>query len=167
MNDSALRRRLVRPAVDCEPPPQTLPAPARRPRRPCRPVAPPATAPPPSPAGRPDLRAAAAFADAALRRVLEVLDRRRPAPHLRAVLATPLLDALGTRGPAGPAARRPRRPRATAVLRRVRVQAVGPERPSRAVEVVASYVRGPRTHAIACRVERVQTRWQVVALHIG
>jgi len=41
-----------------------------------------------------------------------------------------------------------------------------------AAEVFGSYSRGPRMHAIACRIERVTPgvgpgRWQVVALHIG
>lgn len=162
MNDSAHPRRVLHPAVDYEPPPLVLAAPA--PRRPRRATPPRSAADPTAPSARPDLRAVAAFADTALRRVLEVLDRRRPAPHLQPVLATPLLDALRCRPATGPAARRHR---ASAVLRRVRVQAVGPENPPRAAEVVASYVRGPRTHAIACRVERIEARWQVVALQIG
>jgi hypothetical protein len=37
--------------------------------------------------------------------------------------------------------------------------------------VAAHYTRGPRVHALACRVEQVDcpagTRWQVVALHMG
>ena len=42
----------------------------------------------------PRLRAAAAFADAALRRVLEVIDRRRPLAQLRPLLAAGLVDSL-------------------------------------------------------------------------
>ena len=38
--------------------------------------------------------AAVAFADAALRRVLEVIDRRRPIAQLRPMLTPPLLDMV-------------------------------------------------------------------------
>ena len=108
----------------------------------------------------PSMRRAAVFADAALRRVLEVIDRRRPAAQLRPLLAPSLVDSvlsagqtLGGRGGA-------------AVLRRMRLQAVGD--PATAAEVFGSYSRGDRLHAIACRVEQQpDSRWQVVALHIG
>jgi len=149
----------VSPVVDYEPPafgepPMLPPATAvlRRPRRPAQP----ATQPP-----APDVRAAAAFADAALRRVLEVIDRRRPLAQLRPLLAAGLVDSLlaGPSRHAGGAAR----------LRRVLAQ---PSRPDgTAAEVVANYARGDRVHAIACRIEQVPTatgpRWQVVALHMG
>lgn len=108
------------------------------------------------------MRQAACFADAALRRVLEVLDRRRPIAQLNGLLAAGLVDSVlcanrFTGGHDG-----------TAVLRRVRVQAVGATDPLAAAEVFGSYSRGRRTHAIACRIERVAGgRWQVVALHIG
>jgi hypothetical protein len=43
-----------------------------------------------------------------------------------------------------------------------------PARPARpAAEVFGSYSRGQRMHAIACRIELFDGRWQVVALHIG
>ena len=150
----------VRPVVDYEPPafggPPMLPpvtALRARPRTPAQP----ATQPP-----DPDVRAAAAFADAALRRVLEVIDRRRPLAQLRPLLAAGLVDSL-LAGPSrhadGGAAR----------LRRVLAQ---PSRPDgTAAEVVANYSRGDRVHAIACRIERFPAatgpRWQVVALHMG
>jgi hypothetical protein len=54
-----------------------------------------------------------------------------------------------------------------AVLRRVRLQAVGSPDEFAAAEVFGSYSRGRRMHAIACRMEKVAGRWQVVALHIG
>lgn len=156
----------VTPAVDYEPPVRAVQhtrpvAPARRRRTPPLPSRPAATL-------SPGLRAAATFADAALRRVLEVIDRRRPLTQLRGLLAAHLVDSLlatSSRG-AGVTGAPTRRP-STATLRRVRVQAVGTEDPPRAAEVVASYRRGPRLHAIACRLERADTRWQVVALHIG
>jgi len=157
---SSVRRSTVVPVVDYEPPafggaPVLPPVSALRPR----------AQPPVQPAARPagpDPRAAAAFADAALRRVLEVIDRRRPLTQLRTLLATGLVDSLLTgtgRGPeAGPAR-----------LRRVIAQISGPD--GMAAEVVGHYSRGERVHAIACRIERVPcatgTHWQVVALHLG
>lgn len=111
------------------------------------------------------MRQAAIFADAALRRVLEVIDRRRPAAQLRPLLAASLVDAVLAVNPA--VASRA----GAAVLRRVRLQAVGRDDPLIAAEVFGSYSRGHRIHAIACRIEQVPashgTRWQVVALHIG
>ncbi|MDQ1322380.1 MAG: hypothetical protein QG655_3627 [Actinomycetota bacterium] len=103
--------------------------------------------------------AAATFADAALRRVLEVIDRRRPQAQIRPLLATGLADSLPT-GAAGDGAAR---------LRRVVAQITDPR--GSAAEVAASYSRGARVGAIACRVELLGTptdpRWQLVALHIG
>ena len=115
-----------------------------------------------APTAGPDTKAAATFADAALRRVLEVLDRRRPLAQLRPLLAAGLVDSLLT-GPPGNAEV------GAARLRRVLAQ---PSRPDgTAAEVAANYTRGDRVHAIACRVEQVPTptgpRWQVVALHMG
>ncbi|NBP86892.1 MAG: hypothetical protein EBU54_17595, partial [Mycobacteriaceae bacterium] len=53
-------------------------------------------------------------------------------------------------------------------LRRVSAQPVGD---GTGAEVAASFTRGERVHAIACRVEQVPTatgpRWQMVALHLG
>jgi len=110
----------------------------------------------------PDTRAAAAFADAALRRVLEVIDRRRPLAQLRPLLAAGLVDSLFTG-----AARRTED--GAARLRRVLTQPCRPD--GTAAEVAANYSRGDRVHAIACRIEQFPTptglRWQVVALHMG
>ncbi len=108
------------------------------------------------------MRQAASFADAALRRVLEVLDRRRPVAQLHGLLAAGLVDSVlcANRFTAGHGG--------AAVLRRLRLQAVGAPNRVTAVEVFGSYSRGRRIHAIACRIERVAGgRWQVVALHIG
>ncbi|GAY19021.1 Rv3235 family protein [Mycobacterium sp. shizuoka-1] len=150
----------VVPVVDYEPPvlrtaPERVhlvrPPTGTAPRRPALPPA--ETAP---------LRAAAGFADAALRRVLEVIDRRRSLAQLRPLMAAGLVDSLL------PAVAR-HDGRDAARLRRLRVQPVGTD--GSAAEVAAIYSRGPRSHAIACRVEQVATaagnRWQVVALHIG
>jgi hypothetical protein len=107
------------------------------------------------------VRQAALFADAALRRVLEVIDRRRPVAQLQGLLAAGLVDSVLS---ANRAAGRD----GAAVLRRLRLQALGPvDRPA-AAEVFGTYSRGRRIRAIACRVEPVGTnRWQLVALHIG
>lgn len=153
-------RTAVRPVADYEPPafgaPPALPPVITLARRPSV----------PSPIGarhnEPDHRAAAAFADAALRRVLEVIDRRRPLSQLRTLLAPGLVDSLlagaDRRADAGPAR-----------LRRVAAQMSRPD--GTAAEVVAHYTRGMRVHAIACRIEQVPSvtgvRWQVVALHLG
>lgn len=117
--------------------------------------------PPPEPSVR--LRAAATFADAALRGVLEVIDRRRLPAQLRPMLATELIDAVIAFARSMPGRR------SGAVLRRVRLQAADAD--ERAFEVSASYTRGTRMHAMACRVERTGTAhgdtWLVVALHVG
>jgi Family of unknown function (DUF6459) len=108
------------------------------------------------------LRQAACFADAALRRVLEVIDRRRPVAQLHGLLAAGLVDSVlcANRFTAGHDE--------AAVMRRLRLQAAGAADRVAAAEVFGSYSRGRRIHAIACRIERVEDgRWQVVALHIG
>ncbi len=164
----------VMPVVDYEPPAHDVPRAAARSlpsshvpslrRR--RPHSPPPDASPAAAMSAP-MRQAAMFADAALRRVLEVIDRRRPAAQLRPLLAPSLVDSVGSAGRCltGQA------PGQAAVLRRMRLQAAGHRDPDSAAEVFGSYSRGNRMHAIACRVERVlvggEPRWQVVALHIG
>jgi hypothetical protein len=108
------------------------------------------------------MRHAASFADAALRRVLEVIDRRRPIGQLNGLLAAGLVDSVLS------ANRQAGTHTGVAVLRRLRLQAVGGPNAFAAAEVFGSYSRGPRMHAIACRIERgAGGRWQVVALHIG
>jgi hypothetical protein len=109
-------------------------------------------------------RAAAIFADAAVRRVLEVLDRRRAVAALRPLLAPRLFDAVValSRTPV----------HETAVLRRVRVRTVealdgdASEEP-RAAEIFGTYSRGSRVCAFAGRIEVVAGRWRVVALQLG
>ena len=103
--------------------------------------------------------AVAAFADAALRRVLEVIDRRRPLTQLRPLLTAPLLDAVSARTRISPAA--------SATLRRVRLRMADDD--GTAAEVFGTYTRGDRIRAIAGRVELSSRtdRWQLVALHIG
>jgi hypothetical protein len=113
------------------------------------------------------MRQAACFADAALRRVLEVIDRRRPVAQLHGLLAAGLVDAVlcAHRFETG---RLAADDSAAAVLRRLRLQVVDAPDRFAAAEVFGSYSRRSRIHAIACRIERVAGgRWQVVALHIG
>lgn len=110
------------------------------------------------------MRQAAAFADLALRRVLEVIDRRRPITQLRPLLTPSLIDSvLGVRHTT--------QHRHTAMLHRMRLQQSGFGGAENAAEVFGTYSRGDRIHAIAGRVERPpaghQAPWQVVALHIG
>lgn len=115
------------------------------------------------------MRQAASFADAALRRVLEVIDRRRPAAQLNPLLAPSLVDSVVAVGRS--AAGQAHGHAGAAVLRRLRLQPAGHRDPDTAAEVFGSYSRGNRIHAIACRVEQVSlasgVRWMVVALHIG
>jgi hypothetical protein len=104
------------------------------------------------------MRQAARFADAALRRVLEVIDRRRSISQLNGLLAAGLVDSVLSANRAAGA------DGGVAVLRRVRLQAVGSPDGFAAAEVFGSYSRGRRMHAIACRIERMGSgRWQVVA----
>lgn len=159
MSTESMPSPAVVPVIDYEPPvvggPPALPplTPVRRrcaaPARPVRRSA----------ADIAHTRAAACFADAALRRVLEVIDRRRPPAQLRGLMDPGLVDSL----PAGSGRT------GVARLRRVVAQPSGPN--GTAAEIAASYVRGERVHALACRVEQVRTpagpRWQVVALHLG
>jgi Family of unknown function (DUF6459) len=108
------------------------------------------------------MRQAACFADAALRRVLEVIDRRRPVAQLHGLLAAGLVDSVLS------ANRFTASHDGAAVLRRLRLQVVGAADRFAAAEVFGNYSRGQRIHAIACRIEQVAGgRWQVVALHIG
>ena len=94
------------------------------------------------------MRQAASFADAAMRRVLEVIDRRRPIAQLNGLLAAGLVDSVLS------ANRLIGSQNGVAVLRRVRLQAVNG--PNTAAEVFGSYSRGQRMHAIACRIEQVR-----------
>ncbi|ORW23456.1 hypothetical protein AWC18_04605 [Mycolicibacter nonchromogenicus] len=163
--------------LDYEPParPVLPPRPAHRPASPPptrpRPGHPPKTRPdrPSRAVLSPPLRSAAVFADAALRRVLEVVDGRRPSAHLQPLLAAGLADSVAS------ARRAPVSRVEPATLQRVRVQPAGSGEPASAVEVFGTYRRGPRTHALACRLESLpgpgsspsSTAWRIVALHIG
>jgi hypothetical protein len=151
------------PIIDCEPPPVGItacppPSPAALHRRTPRPS--------PRSSGRrypqqpvprdplpPD--AVVVFADAALRRVMEVVDRRRPIAQLRPLVAPALIETVTalTRAPHT----------AAATLRRVRLRMVDGD----AAEVFGSYTRGPRVLAVAARIELHRDRWRIVALQLG
>jgi hypothetical protein len=154
----------VVPIVDYEPPPvsdvpsssqaREVRRPARQPRLRHLRVA-------QEPPRRPAAGSAAMFAEAALRHVLEVIDRRRPVAQLRPLVADGLIDTV--------VALADTRHAATAMLRRVRLRVV--DRDGEAAEVFATYSRGERVRAIAGRVEledaRDRRRWRIVALQIG
>jgi Family of unknown function (DUF6459) len=151
---------LTTPIIDCEPPPVGItacppPSPATLHRRTTRRLRP---APRPVPRDPLPPHAAVVFADAALRRVLEVVDRRRPIAQLRPLVTPALMDTVTmlTRVPQTYAA----------TLRRVRLRMVDGDDGIQA-EVFATYTRANRVRAIAGRIERVDDRWRIVALQIG
>ena len=105
--------------------------------------------------------AALMFADAALRRVLEVSDRRRPMAQLRPLVTSTLFDAMSSWP-------HHNRSDGTAALRKVRLRTAREQDglPT-AAEVFATFSRGPRLHADAGRIEMLGGRWQFVALQLG
>lgn len=150
---------LTTPIIDCEPPPVGITAcpplsPAalhRRTPRSLRPVGRSARDPIPP-------RAALVFADAALRRVLEVVDRRRPIAQLRSLVTPALIDTVTA------LTRVPHTGDTTAAtLRRVRLRVVAAD----AAEVFGTYTRGARVLAVAARIELHRDRWRIVALQLG
>jgi hypothetical protein len=169
------------PIIDYEPVPQPLGRPAE-PTRPC--PAPPAAVlhrlaqhsvrahrPPLHLCEVPPPRSAVAFAEAALRQVIEVIDRRRPIAQLRPLMTPALVDRV--------LAHAGSERRGSATLRTVRVRAVhqasrtdGADNQAdgadiQAAEVFASFTRSGRVHAVAARIERYRDRWRLVALQIG
>jgi len=145
---------LVSRVIDYEPPPvgaAACRAPVtvrRRPARGRRPLLhPPARDTPPE--------AALVFADAALRRVLEVVDRRRPVAQLRRLLAPSVLDTVVALAESSQSK--------SATLRRIRLRMVAEDQ----AEVFGTYTRGPRVHALAGRIARTDDRWTLAALHLG
>jgi uncharacterized protein DUF6459 len=145
------------PIIDCEPPPVGItacppPSSAALRRRTARPLR---SVPRQIPHDALPPHAAVQFADAALRRVLEVADRRRPITQLRSLVTPGLIDTVTalTRAPQT----------AAATLQRVRVRMVDGD----AAEVFATYTRAHRVRAIAGRIEQVNDRWRIVALQIG
>lgn len=107
--------------------------------------------------------AAAAFADRAVRLVLEVLDRRRPDSQLEAVLDPVVCDAMV------PARSVNRADAGSAMLLRTRLRSVDAD----TAELFGSYTRGGRVLALAGRVTRAApTRrtphgWLITSLWLG
>lgn len=104
------------------------------------------------------------FTEHALRRTLEVLDRRRAPEQLRPLLSAPLVDLVRTL----PREAVPGRSLGAATLQRIHLRAHDPN----IVEVFGSYARGPRIFAIAARVERSTTTrpspgWVLTSLRIA
>ncbi|HZQ30283.1 MAG TPA: Rv3235 family protein [Mycobacterium sp.] len=151
----------VVPVVDYEPPvgtPHRILSPIALHRRPRRLAAVPPVQ------DHSSARAAAMFADAVLRGVLEVVDGRRSFAQLRPLLADGIADSIITlarssHSGGGLAAK----------LRRVQLRIVDAD--GDAAEVFATYCRGDRVRAIAGRIEcaevRGRRRWRLVALHVG
>ncbi|BBB43023.1 Rv3235 family protein [Mycobacteroides abscessus] len=99
---------------------------------------------------------AVAFADAAMRRVLEVMDRRRPIAQLRPLLSDGPLSAVlarSSRVPATTAAR----------LSQIRVRWCADD----SAEIFGTFERGGRVRAFAGRIRSVRGNWLVVALQLG
>ncbi len=111
--------------------------------------------------------AAVAFADAALRCVLEVIDRRRPVAQLRPLLAPALIDTvIGLSRSSHAGAGRTNSVRTVAKLHRMRLRMVDGAEGSMA-EVFGTYTTGPRVRALAARIELSGERWRICALQIG
>ena len=165
-----VRTPLVTPVVDYEPPPVGMAvcrsAPALRSRVPRSSGHPRGAGPhhvreadPPSDA--------VAFTDAALRRVLEVIDRRRPVAQLRPLLAPALIDTVIELSRSSQAREgRTKGTRTVARLHRMRLRMVDGADDG-AAEVFGTYTSGPRVRALAARIARNGDRWRIVALQIG
>lgn len=154
---------LTSPVIDCEPPAHPL-TPTSAVVSQAKVCPTPTTLHRPSPrrlrlvepADHPPQTEATQFAELVLRRVLEVIDRRRSPAQLRPLISPQVLDAVLALPPA--------RQATAATLRRVRLRtAPGPG----AAEVFATFTRGPRVHAIAAKVELHSGRWQLTALQVG
>ncbi|MGB3773058.1 MAG: Rv3235 family protein [Rhodococcus sp. (in: high G+C Gram-positive bacteria)] len=105
------------------------------------------------------------FADRALRLALEVIDRRRPASSLRAVLSPAVVGLLASLTTADV----PGRHLGSAVVRTVHVRAVdGATGP---LEIFGTYSRGDRVFAVAGRMElrrgKAGHAWTITGLRLS
>ncbi|MFD3509727.1 Rv3235 family protein [Nocardia sp. NPDC058666] len=99
------------------------------------------------------------FTEQVLRLLLEVVDRRRSPGHLRAFVDARALAAINTMLTQDLV---PGRNLGSATLSRVKLTPTD----DGAAEVFASYQRGPRTLAIAGRVESTKDGWRLVAVRM-
>ncbi|MFD3706651.1 Rv3235 family protein [Nocardia sp. NPDC058658] len=99
------------------------------------------------------------FTEQVLRLLLEVVDRRRSSSHLRAFADARVLSAISTMLTQDLV---PARNLGTATLTSVKVTPAE----DGAAEVFASYQRGPRTLAIAGRIEQSKDSWRLVAVRM-
>ncbi|MFE1594971.1 Rv3235 family protein [Nocardia sp. NPDC058705] len=99
------------------------------------------------------------FTEQVFRLILEVVDRRRSSSHLRAFADARVLAAVNTMLTQDLV---PGRNLGTATLTSVKVTPAE----DGAAEVFASYQRGPRTLAIAGRIEKVKDSWRLVAVRM-
>ncbi|TDZ95521.1 Rv3235 family protein [Mycobacteroides salmoniphilum] len=99
---------------------------------------------------------AVAFADAAMRRVLEVMDRRRPIVQLRPLLADGPLSAVMARSSCTPTT-------TAARLCKIRVRRCADD----TAEIFGTFERGGRVRAFAGRIQSVRGNWLVAALQLG
>lgn len=108
---------------------------------------------------------AGAFAQAALRVLLEILDRRRPVAQVDRIAAPTVVAAVRTLVGEDLV---PGRRLGTAVLHRVRVHPAGSAAGGKPeFEVCAAYRRGERQFAAAARVKEVRSgQWKVTALRL-
>ncbi|MFE6925508.1 Rv3235 family protein [Nocardia sp. NPDC057663] len=99
------------------------------------------------------------FAEQSVRLVLEVVDRRRQPDQLRPVTDARVLASVRTMLTQDLA---PGRSLGAATVKHVRVTSTE----QGGAEIFASYQRGPRTFAIAGRIELAKDRWRLVALRL-
>ncbi|WP_157106417.1 Rv3235 family protein [Nocardia alba] len=104
------------------------------------------------------LATAQRFAEQVLRLLLEVVDRRRSPTHLRAYTDARALAAINTMLAQDLV---PGRGLGSATLTRVKLTPA-PD----GAEVFASYQRGPRTLAVAGRIESLRDGWRLVAVRM-
>lgn len=159
--------QFVTPVVDYEPAPVGMAVCRSTPVLHRRAPRPPSTAAHPAAREADPPRTAVMFADAALRRVLEVIDRRRPIAQLRPLVAPALIDTVIELSRASHArAGRPHSVRTVARLHRIRLRMVDGTQGTEA-EVFGTYTSGPRLRALAARIELYRDRWRIVALQVG
>ncbi|BBY79641.1 hypothetical protein H7I53_02765 [Mycolicibacterium pulveris] len=159
---------LVSPVIDYEPPPSgrsACPAPNHEALR--RHTPRPLRAAPGSSRDCAPPRAAVVFADAALRRLLEIIDRRRPVGQLRPILAPELTDIVVAMARSSHETTRHGGKGTAARLQRIRLRMVDDGSSTPAAEVFGTYTRGQRVRALAARIALIQDRWRIVAIQIG